>query len=308
MTGARRAPVRIAGMIAAALVVVTGCGRGSEPGETPAAAPMIVRDAGFATPEAVLHDPLTDIYYVSNINGSPTEEDDSGFISAVSPTGEVLMLKWADGATDSVTLHAPKGMTVVGDYLYVADINTIRRFDRQTGGPRGETRIPGATFLNDLFATTDGSIYFTDTGLRAGAGGLEPSGTDGVYRLRPDGGLDTLAIGEALGGPNGVVLVGDTVWVVSFGSGELYRVADGQKIGAVKLPQGQLDGLVVVNHEMYVSSWEGSSIFRGTSPNFSVALKGVEAPADLGYDAFRHRLLVPLFNGNEIRIVPLAPF
>lgn len=307
MTGARRTPVR-ALLLAGAALVVTGCGRGREPGEIPAAAPMIVRDAGFATPESMLHDPLSDIYYVSNINGSPTEEDDNGFISAVSPTGEVLMLKWADGATDSVTLHAPKGMTVVGDYLYVADINTIRRFDRQTGGPRGETRIPGATFLNDLFATPDGSIYFTDTGLRAGAGGLEPSGTDGVYRLRADGGLDTLATGEALGRPNGITLVGDTVWVVSFGSGELYRVAGGQKVDAMKLPQGQLHGLVVVNHEMYISSWEGSSILRGTGQNFSVALRGVEAPADLGYDAFRHRLLVPLFNANEIRIVPLAPF
>ena len=308
MTGARRAPTRTAWVIAGVVMLVTGCNRGRESGETPAAAPMIVRDAGFATPESMLHDPLTDIYYVSNINGSPTEEDDNGFISAVSPTGEVLMLKWADGATDSVTLHAPKGMTVVGDFFYVADINTIRRFDRQTGGPRGETRIPGATFLNDLFATPDGSIYFTDTGLRSGAGGLEPSGTDGVYRLRADGGLDTLAIGEALGRPNGITLVGDTVWVVSSGSGELYRVAGGRRVDVVKLPQGQLDGIVVANNEMYISSWEGSSIVRGTSPNFSVALKGVEAPADLGYDAFRHRLLVPLFNRNEIRIVPLAPF
>jgi len=307
MKGPRLAPAWAAWLLMGALVAAMGCNRRA-PGETPAAEPLIVREAGFATPESILHDPLTDIYYVSNINGSPTEEDDNGFISAVSPTGEVLNLKWADGATDSVTLHAPKGMTVVGDFLYVADINTIRRFDRQTGGPRGETRIPGVTFLNDLYATRDGSIYFTDTGLRAGAGGLEPSGTDGVYRLRADGGLDTLAIGEALGRPNGIVLVGDTVWVVSFGSGELYRVEGGQKVDAVKLPQGQLDGLVVANNEMYISSWEGSSILRGLPSGFTVVLEGVQAPADLGYDGFRHRLLVPLFNSNEIRIVPLAPF
>ena len=76
---------------------------------------MVVRDVGFSTPESVIHDPLTDRYLVSNINGSPLETDDNGFISLVADDGTVLNLKWIDGATDSVTLNAPKGMAVVGD-------------------------------------------------------------------------------------------------------------------------------------------------------------------------------------------------
>ncbi len=291
-------------------VLVLACGRGETPPAAPASEPIVVRDAGFATPESVMHDPLRDLYFVANINGSPLAEDDNGFISAVSAEGEVLELKWIDGASDSVTLNAPKGIAVTQGYLYVTDITTIRRFDRRTGAPRGEVPIPGATFLNDITATEDGAVYFTDSGLKAGAGGLEPSGTDAVYRLRPDGTLDTLARGEALGRPNGIAVVGDTIWVVSFGSGELYRVENGAKAGAVKLPRGSLDGLVVYNGDAFISSWDGESVWRGPvaggAGGFREAITGLAAPADIGHDLWRNRLLIPLFNDNQVRFVPLA--
>jgi hypothetical protein len=273
----------------------------------PAANHIAVRDVGFATPESVLHDPLTDSYFVSNINGSPLEADDNGFISLLTPEGQVANLKWIDGASDSVTLHAPKGMAVVGGFLYVADLTTIRRFDRRTGAPQGEFPVPGASFLNDVAAAADGSVYFTDSGFRAGAGGFEPSGTDAVYRLRPEGGLDTLARGDSLGRPNGIALAGDTVWVVSFGSGELYRVVNGGRADIQKLPKGTLDGLVIVVGDLFVSSWEGKSLFRGRPAGpFAEALKGLDAPADIGHDMWRNRILIPLFNENEVRFVPLA--
>src|SRR5688572_2249086 len=300
----------------AAMVAAAGCGRAandagsadSTAGSAPPGSDQIaVRDVGFATPESVLHDPLTDTYLVSNINGSPLEADDNGFISQVTAEGQVTSLKWIDGASDSVTLHAPKGMAVVGSFLYVADLTTIRRFDRRTGEPRGEFSIPGSSFLNDVAATEDGSVYFTDSGFRAGTGGFEPSGTDAVYRLRPDGGLDTLARGDSLGRPNGIALAGDSVWVVSFGSGELYRVVSGGRADIHKLPKGTLDGLIIVVGDLFVSSWEGESVFRGRPAGpFAEALKGIKTPADIGHDLWRNRILIPLFNENEVRFVPLA--
>ena len=294
----------------------SGCGRrtndaGGADSSTASAPPgrdqIAVRNVGFATPESVLHDPLTDTYLVSNINGSPLEADDNGFISRLTAEGEVTNLKWIDGASDSVTLHAPKGMAVVDAYLYVADLTTIRRFDRRTGAPRGEFPIPGASFLNDLASSPDGSVYFTDSGLRAGGGGFEPSGADAVYRLSPDGLLDTLARGDSLGHPNGIALAGDTVWVVSFGSGELYRVVNGGRADIQKLPRGSLDGLVIVVGDLFISSWEGESVFRGRpGGRFAQAIKGIKAPADIGHDLWRNRILIPLFNENEVRFVPLA--
>ena len=70
---------------------------------------------------------------MANINGAAAEKDGNGFISRVSPQGVVLDLKWIDGASPGVTLHAPKGMAIVADTLFVTDIDCIRRFHRVTG-------------------------------------------------------------------------------------------------------------------------------------------------------------------------------
>src|SRR5882762_3186785 len=51
---------------------------------------------GFLTPESVLHDPVQDIYVVSNINGGPTTKDNNGFISRVRPDGAVENLKFIE--------------------------------------------------------------------------------------------------------------------------------------------------------------------------------------------------------------------
>lgn len=290
-----------------ALAATAGCGRGADaPGGMPANS-ITVANAGFATPESVAHDAIEEYYYVSNINGSPLEADDNGFISRLSPDGEVVALKFIDGASDAVTLHAPKGIAVAGNYLYVTDITTLRWFDRRTGEPVGSLEVPGATFLNDVTTTVDGIVYFTDSGLRAGAGGFEGSGTDAVYRFVPGEKLDTLAMGPDLGRPNGIAVTGDSVYVVTFGSGELYRVVDGGKADVVALPTGSLDGLVIFDGMVMVSSWDGSAVYRGpVGGTLGRILEGLEAPADIGHDLWRHRLLIPLFNANEVRIVPLA--
>jgi hypothetical protein len=34
-----------------------------------------------------------------------------------------------------VTLHAPRGMSIVGDTLWVADADAVRGFDRRSGAP-----------------------------------------------------------------------------------------------------------------------------------------------------------------------------
>jgi hypothetical protein len=262
----------------------------------------------FATPESVAHDRQDDRYLVSNLNGSPFAEDDNGFISLLDPSGRVIALRWIDGASDSVTLNAPKGVAVIGEFIYVADINVLRRFDRRTGAPRGEVPVPEATFLNDLFVSEDGAVYFTDSGLRQGASGFEPSGTDAIYRLDPSGGLQVLARGDELGRPNGIAVTGDSVYIVSFGSGELYRIAGGARVDVVKLPAGSLDGIVIANGELFISSWDGKTIYRGPPGGpFRPIIGNLESPADLGHDFYRHQLLVPLFNLNELRLIPLAP-
>ncbi len=153
---------RYAGLLAG--LALAACKRGEQ--QTAADTTLTPRDSftvvdSFRTPESVLYDSVMDVYVVANINGNPAAKDDNGFLSRVSPDGRVLELKWVDGASDSVTLHAPKGMGISGDTLFVADIDEVRLFDRTSGMPIGSRPVRGATFLNDVTVGPDGTVYAT---------------------------------------------------------------------------------------------------------------------------------------------------
>lgn len=267
---------------------------------------IAVREVGFQTPESVLHDAEADVYLVSNIHGAPTDADDNGFISRLKPDGSVEALKWIDAEQEGVTLHAPKGMTIAGGLLYVTDIRVVRKFDAKTGAPKGELAVPGASFLNDLAVGPDGVIYVSDTGMKAAASGFEGTGSDAVYTIVGNR-VTPLIKGKELGRPNGLFADATGVWVVTFGSGELYRVDTGKRAEVQKLPRGALDGIVKTPKGMFlISSWEGEEVVTGAPGGaFAIVLAKLKAPADIGYDAKRNRLLIPLFNDNAVQIVGL---
>ncbi|MBI3982201.1 MAG: SMP-30/gluconolactonase/LRE family protein [Gemmatimonadetes bacterium] len=287
------------------LLIAVACARGDRAtGGAPG--PITVADVGFQTPESALHDPTADVYLVTNINGNPLEKDDNGFVSHVGPDGTLHALKWIDGASPTVTLHAPKGMALKGDTLFVADIDALRMFDRRTGAPLGERAVPGASFLNDVTVGPDGTLYVTDSGLRPGPAGFEPSGSDAVHHVRAAGTLEVLLADTGLGRPNGVIVDGSTATVVSFGSGAIVEidVTSGRRTRTfAKPPAGQLDGVVrLADGSLLVSSWEGRAVYRTRGDTYATAVDSVEAPADIGYDAGRGRVLIPLFTTNRLEI------
>jgi hypothetical protein len=305
----RRASALGVGLAAALLVPLA-------PGASAVEAPFVV-DAGFRTPESVLHDTAADTYLVSNVGG-PTAadelaQDDDGFISRVAPDGRVLDLRWIDGASTRVRLDSPHGMGVSGDTLYAADLTAVRRFDRRTGAPRGAIPIPGTTFLHDLAIGPDGSVYVTDTGLTASPDGTSyvPTGTDAVYQIKRDGTVRTVSAGTGLGNPNGVTVLRDgTLRVTAYDlSGEVYRpVAGGRRADVVTFEGGFLDGLAVTRvGSIITSSGETSVVYRRDRRGVVDSLYEGEIVADLALDSRRHRLLLPLYYANAVRIQPLAP-
>jgi hypothetical protein len=265
--------------------------------------PITVRDVGFRRPESVLHDPVADVYLVSNVEGSPLDVDDRAFIARVRPDGSVETLRWIDAAKPDVTLNAPKGMALLGDLLYVADIDSVRRFDRKTGRPLGETKIPNATFLNDVCAGERGELFVSDSGITTG---FTPSGRDAIYRINARGGVSVVASGNDLGRPNGLLYTPEGLWVATFGSGELYRLNDtGGRELALKPEKGSLDGIAEYRGRMFVTSWEGSLVYELEGNSFAARVENLAAPSDIGIDATRGRLLVPLFYDDTLVIYPL---
>ncbi|MBW3670471.1 MAG: hypothetical protein KY432_02230 [Acidobacteria bacterium] len=286
---------------------VTATGMESSTGTAADAAGPATLSDGFATPESVLYDPADDVYYVSNINGRPLEADGNGYISRISAASHEMEQKWIDGTRDGVELDAPKGMALVGNELWVTDIDRIRRFNKATGQLTGSIPIEGATFLNDLATGADGAAYVSDSGMRAGTSGFEPAGTDAVYRISSGGEVESIASGSELGGPNGLHVSDGEIWGVTFGSNELYRLVDGKKMDVITVPAGGLDGIATAaDGDFLISSWEGSAVYKGPAAGpFSPVVEQITSPADIGVDSRRNLLLIPVFQEDRVEIRPL---
>src|SRR6266536_3526151 len=126
---------------------------------------------GFAFPETVTYDPQARVLYVSEFGSElkPAEKDGKGRISRVSLTGEVLDKQFLPAAGD--VLNKPKGSWVVGNRLWVTDIDVVWVFDLKTR--RGKKlALPGIQFANDL-AVMGKALYVSDN--RA----------DHLYRVEP---------------------------------------------------------------------------------------------------------------------------
>ncbi|MES1176868.1 MAG: hypothetical protein ABUL62_21275 [Myxococcales bacterium] len=261
---------------------------------------------GIATPESVLYDEANDRYLVSNINGSPDGVDGNGYITEISPEGKVVKDKFIAGGVAKVKLDAPKGSGISGGVLYVADISVVRLFDLKTGAPKGEVKVPGATFLNDIAVAKDGRVFVSDSGIKTGAGGFEPTGTDAVYVI-DKGKLKTIAKSKDLQGPNGLLAVDKGVLTVTFNGDELYRLDEkGAKQDTTKVTEGGLDGIIQVGDALYISSWKGSAIYRGSlGGKFELALGELKGAADIGFDSKRKRVLVPRFLDSAVEVYDL---
>lgn len=291
----------------AAMKTTAPAGSAAVPASSAAVAPAgpkpLFHTPGFQTPESVLYDDANDRYLVSNVNGTPFEADNNGYITVLGTDGKVTTEKWIEGGKNKVTLNAPKGSAIDSGVLYVADIDTVRMFDLKTGEPKGNIKIAGATFLNDIAVNPmDNKIYVSDSGLKAGTPSVTPSGTDAVYVIEKGKVRPIAKDPQKLGRPNGLALGPTGVWAVTYGSNELYRLDDkGQQQNTTKLPMGQLDGIVVYGETLFISSWEANVVYQGrTTGPFNVAIPNVKSPADIGFDSKRSRILVPLFTENAV--------
>ena len=258
---------------------------------------FLLEGVGFETPESVLYDPEADVYLVANINGGPSDKDGNGFISRISPQGEVIALKWVDGEDEGVpsfTLNAPKGMALTGNRLFVADIDVVQVFDRETGSWLEEIPVEGAKFLNDVAAAEEGTVYVTD------------SRTGVIHRIMPDGSLQQAG---QVKNPNGIQVRGETIMVTG-GSNQIFRLGDdGVLTPEYETPARGLDGLILLNDgSVLVSSWTGSAVYQFDADGQVTELfSGINAPADIGFDTKRNLVLIPHFEDDRVEARPLSP-
>jgi hypothetical protein len=279
-------------------------------GETPIA--IGLSDGKLANPETIIHDVEQDVYFVSNIRGNANEADDDGFISIVSPAGELIDPYFIDGRKPNIELHAPRGMALSGDTLYVADEGGVRLFDRTTGDSKGVWPLPASKFLNSIAIDAQGRVLVTDTGIDLLPTGPVKTGPYTIYAFGPDGASTVLAQGDQLEGPNGIVAGPAGIFVVEFMGDEhgVYKLdAQGGKHLLGTLPFGQLDGLAMVpDGSLLVSSWLANGVYRLVPGQpAKLVVENLTTPAGIAYDAVRSRILIPEVLGNELLFEPWAP-
>jgi DNA-binding beta-propeller fold protein YncE len=283
--------------VAATCVAGTAWGQDSpEPARW--AVEVIMETGGFAVPECVLPDKPRNQVFVSNIDAAPDhywDDDEKGFISLLSPEGEVIAMRWLDSTPEAV-LHSPKGMCVLGDKLYFTDNALLKRCDVASPGKVETIPLPKSARLNDL-ATDGESVYVSDSALSL------------IYRVAPDGSHKAIPSPES---PNGVTCHEGNLYAVSWDLHEVYAL-DPEGVEAPK-PFGlaehftNLDGIEVLEDgTLIVSDFMGNKISAITPDHKTVyTLVELETPADIGIDRERGLLYVPQFMIDQVAVLRLV--
>lgn len=265
---------------------------------------------GFGSPESVRYDPEQDVFFVSNMLGPGSLKDNNGYIvrmSAADPRrAEVLV----EGGRGGVTLHAPKGMALKGDTLWVADIDVLRGFHRKSGAPLAtvDLRPQRAVLLNDVAVAPDGSLRVTDSGILMTKKGVLHPGGDRVFAIGAGGAVSVVAQGSALGIPNGITWdpEGKRWLVVSFDPfrSEVYALRAGEESKTViARGPGRFDGVERLDDgRLLVTSWSDSSLYLYTGARGERVVRNLWQPADLGVDTRRGRVAIPLVLQGRVEV------
>lgn len=258
--------------------------------------------SGFSRPESALWDAEARRWYVSNIAGSPSAKDGEGWISVLGEDGELIKMKWAAG------LDAPKGMAIVGEDLWVANITELVAIDRQSGKIIRQVPVKDSVFLNDLAAGRDGSLYVSDTM------------TNTIHRLVPRGAeAEVFVRSPRLMNPNGLVIKGDKLAVASWGrisDPATWKTAEPGHIVLIDLKSreisdfgagvaiGHLDGIAADGDGFLVTDHAAGSLLWVEQTGKPFLLESdLNNAADFGWDPEHHRTAIPEMNENRLKFL-----
>lgn len=257
----------------------------------------------FETPESIVRDPQDGAYYVSNVNGGLTEKDSNGYISKIGANGNILIQRYIGGEKGGSALHAPKGLLILKEEIWVTDIDTVKVFDKQSKALKKQLDLTpfGAKFLNDLaYDPSRGMVYVSD---------MLGDRIYSIERGRNDR-IDVFKEGAELGNPNGLLFNprSKNLLAVTWKG----RIIEIDRLGRIRVLKKDLSTLDGVDHDgkgaLYVSSFEKGEIYRieyyGRG-QMKTVVSGLTTPADISYDRQTDELLVPSFNGGTVTTIPI---
>lgn len=259
---------------------------------------------GIQHPESVVYSAKHDLIFVSNVaSGNPLEKRPVAYLSKLSKEGKVLNSQWIKG------LHAPKGLTLVGDDLYFTDIHRIVRVNIPQGKITRIFSVKGARFLNDTAADANGNIYasdmFSDTIYKISKNKLSVwvkdtrvAGTNGLYT---DGKAHVIAVrwGNDIDPKTRDTKAPGDVVVIS--------LADPTKMHVTQELQGYLDGISAdTKGNLWISNWRSGDVYTmSMQGQVKRKFNFGSGTADLSVAKELNLLLVPQMLKNKIIFIQL---
>jgi len=238
-------------------------------------------DTTLQVPESVLPHPTQNLLYVSLIDGGPWDKDGKGGVALLDTTGKIVNATWATG------LHAPKGMALVGNLLYVADVTDVVVIDASTGKTVRRIAVEGAEMLNDVTANNAGTVFVSD------------SKTGKVHSITSNNPVLFL---QGLQGVNGLCAHGGDLYVAT--SKQLVKANATGAVTIIADTEMGGDGIEpTADGGWLLSSWSGT-IYHINASGKSHLLLDTRAQkknaADIGYDTKSRVVYVPTFFGKSV--------
>lgn len=232
-------------------------------------------------PESVLYIPDRNELFVSLIDGKGNEKDSKGGIAILNMDGSLKNPTWIQG------LHAPKGMAVSGNELFVADIDEVVVIDISQGKVTQRIPVEGATFLNDVTVDNGGIVYISDTRQHK------------IFKLENK--IPSLWL-DNTNNVNGLKMIDQQLHALV--DTELWVIDKDQNINIIaKGFEEKGDGLEPVgNGDFLVTCWPGIIYYVTADGAFEKLLdvRGKMNTADLGYNEKQKILYIPTFNSNSV--------
>lgn len=236
---------------------------------------------GFLNPESIFVS--NDYVYVSNVGKKlePLTKDKDGFISKLDKNGNILEYKFL---TD---MNAPKGMMIVGNTLFVADIDILRGFDLKTKEQVFKLPIKGAVFLNDIEKINENTLFLSDTG----------TGLIHKIDIKNKTYTDFYKFDiKKFGGPNGLTFDNskNILYVAGYnpdgtsgGVVSSLNIND-KSINIINDKKESYDGIALHNGSLFISSWghnlAGYVYEIKNGKTFLLPLPNIQGPADFFID------------------------
>ncbi len=276
----------------------TPLGAINEAGEATAISSNVRVFGSFRFAESCTFDPERNLILAMNAGMSQDTVENDGYVSLINPDGTVHTTKWIGATRDGLTLNHPLGSAIADGVLYTVDMGKVRMFDLASGEPKGEIAVPGATFLNGIAVSADGTIYASNTFPDAR-----------IFSISPDGTTSIFVEGAPLAAPNGVAIdqEGNVVVVNIEDNAVLTFNPNGELIRTEHAAEAGNDGLVIMEDgTKYVSSVRFGSVSRiRPGAAAEVIAVGIPSAASMCYDSVQNQLVIPMNNHNALAFIPL---